>query len=165
MYSILISVATAIILLFALIVSWRYNRRSLYLQTFENVIERWHSAEMMKYRKVVAEEVKQLRNQEIIFPINHPPAFYTQLFNAMRNVSHFFDSLGVRAHHKYVNKKLIYASLGGTIINHWEILGPYILEERKWLKQHEEPSYHQFYFEWLSKDAKKFNPERHLPAI
>ncbi|MFX0204063.1 MAG: hypothetical protein ACFFCW_48815, partial [Candidatus Hodarchaeota archaeon] len=79
MYSILISAFTAIILLLALYVSWRYNRRSLYLQTFENVTERWHSAEMVKYRKVVAEEVKQLKIQEIIFPINHPPALYTKL--------------------------------------------------------------------------------------
>jgi hypothetical protein len=84
----------------------------------------------------------------------------------MRNVSHFFDSLGVCAHQRYVDKQLIYASLAGTIMNHWDILGPYILEERKWLKQYEERSYHQFYFEWLSKDAKKnFNPKRHLPGI
>lgn len=163
--STIIASAAVVIALFSLYVSWRYSRRSLYLQAFENVIERWQCDEMMKYRKVVAEEVKWIKDRKKIFPINHPPSEHERFRDAMRNVSHFFDSLGVRVKHKYIDRKLIYPSLGGTIINHWEILGPYILKEREWLKQNEEPWYHQLYFEWLFKDAQKFNPERHLPRI
>jgi len=163
--STVVGIGAAIVALLALIVSWWYNRRSLYLETFENMIEHWQSAEMMKYRKIVAEEVKRLKEMGEIFPINHPPDYYAEFSDAMRITSHFFDSLGVRVYHKYTDRKLVYGSLGGTITNHWEILEPYIVEERNWLKQHGERSYHQTYFEWLSKDAKKFNPERHLPPI
>lgn len=161
----LVSIIALIFAIIAIVVSWWYNRRSLYIQTFKNIIEQWHSKEFTEYRKVLAEDIKKLSEKQIIFPINHPPEEYNNYKIAMRSISHFFDALGARAYHKYVDKKMIYVYFGGTIINHWKILESYIRQEKEWLKEHNQPSYHQYYFHWLYQEVVKFKPESHLPKI
>jgi hypothetical protein len=61
---------------------------------------------------------------------------YTKLPEAARIhvivVSHFFDNLGLLVASGIVSEDLVLSFLGGPVISTWNLLEPYIYQERKW---------------------------------
>jgi len=81
------------------------------------------------------------------------------LKESAKNVSHFFDHLGVLVAHNLVNKEAIFGWLGGSIERNWILLAPYIDAERK-IRENDN---YQKYFEILYETALK-HPQSEIVA-
>lgn len=84
----------------------------------------------------------------------------------VRDLAWYYDNLGVLIHHKIVDLEPVSGYLGGSVLDVWSKLGPFIVGERekRRLAGTAEPDRWQVYFETLHAAIEKTPPEKVLPA-
>ena len=136
--AVIISIVIAVIALWAL----QYNRRTVQLKAFTDMMAKWETPEFIIYRDIISKPLEP--------PIVNGKTVKT---DAQRAISHFFDTLGALAAYGYIDKKPVYRFLGIPIIRYWHDLSSHIMSER------EQPgrNIYQLHFEWLYNDVKVWN--------
>jgi len=76
---------------------------------------------------------------------------YDQYVIPMRRMTNFFEGLGVRWNHRYVDRTMVRDFIGHSVIRYWDILEPFITAEREWSSLHR----YQENFHSLAEDIRK----------
>lgn len=140
----IISIVLVVIsIVISLWINWKRIRLANYtisLPILKDMIKEFRSPEFKKHRDYIKNNLRNQHDPDKCYSDLHPSAKIP-----VTTVSRFLDHLGILVVNKYIDDKYIMSFIGENIDNLWQILEPYIQNEREKRKN----PYYQGYFQKL----------------
>lgn len=122
-------VLSVLALVVSVFVAWRQQRVSKQansLPILVDMFQEWRTEGQKLHREYVYERLREECSPRLGYD-----DLPTQAKLHVKEVSNFLDNLGLLVYRGIVDEELVIAYLGGSVLELWGVLAPYIREEQK----------------------------------